>query len=126
MVDPAFGYSGDDISGAPHQQKLIRDRYRVLWDVHVEGRLVRQGLVDDEMGPRLWNAFARAFIYRGRGPSRREFERILGADRLTHRQLLEWASAPAILCPDSDADIDGTSTGRRAVDCRTLCGAERP
>ena len=126
LVDPAFGYNGDDISGPPHQQKLTRDRYRVLWDIYVEGRLVREGWVDNEMKPRLWSAFVRGFTYQGHVPPRGKFERILGADRLTHRQLLEWACDPGIICSGFDADIDGASAVRRASDCRTLCGAERP
>lgn len=49
MVDPAFGYepavgdTGDSIA----QENLIRDRYRALWSVFVEARLVRAGQATD-------------------------------------------------------------------------------
>jgi hypothetical protein len=104
IVDPAFGYSVNDIAGQPHEQRLVLDRYRVLWDVYVEGRLVREGRSEAAMAPRLWGGFARAFTYREHKPSREAFEMFLPTSRLTHRQLLEWASDPMSLCPDCDAD----------------------
>ena len=48
MLDPAFGYEralppSDD---GPSSDNILRDRYRVLWDVSIDGRLARQGLAD--------------------------------------------------------------------------------
>jgi hypothetical protein len=46
MLDPAFGYerslpTSDD---GPSADNIVRDRYRVLWDVTIDGRLARAGL----------------------------------------------------------------------------------
>jgi len=41
MLDPAFGYSPQvHIAGRnPAQQRLTRERYRLLWDISIDGRL---------------------------------------------------------------------------------------
>ncbi len=45
MLDPAFGYSPalnlPGLNGA--QQRLARERYRLLWDITIDGRLVALG-----------------------------------------------------------------------------------
>ena len=45
MVDPAFGYSPTlNLPGLnPTQQRITRDRYRLLWDITIDGRLFRTG-----------------------------------------------------------------------------------
>lgn len=42
MVDPTFGYA-PGIRGqlSPAQQRLARERYRVLWDVTIDGRITK-------------------------------------------------------------------------------------
>ena len=45
MLDPAFGYAPTldlpGLNGA--QQRLARERYRVLWDITIDGRLAARG-----------------------------------------------------------------------------------
>jgi len=45
MLDPAFGYSPTldlpGLNGA--QQRLARERYRLLWDITIDGRLIAAG-----------------------------------------------------------------------------------
>jgi hypothetical protein len=45
MVDPGFGYTGDlDLPGRiPAQVRLVRERYRLLWDLTIDGRLAAVG-----------------------------------------------------------------------------------
>src|SRR5262249_54180805 len=45
MVDPAFGYSPHlDLPGkTAAQQRLMRERYRLLWDITIDGRLTGAG-----------------------------------------------------------------------------------
>jgi hypothetical protein len=116
MVDPVFGYSVNDIAGEPHERRLVLDRYRVLWDIYVEARLVREGRSEAAKAPRLWEGFVRALTYREHRPSREAFEMFLCTDRLTHRQLLGWASDPRSLCPACDGD-----TGERNLSGLVLC-----
>ena len=45
MLDPAFGYAPTldlpGLNGA--QQRLARERYRLLWDITIDGRLTAAG-----------------------------------------------------------------------------------
>ncbi len=45
MLDPGFGYEPElpQLEATPALDKLIRDRYRVLWDCWIDGRLLRRG-----------------------------------------------------------------------------------
>lgn len=45
MVDPAFGYSPHlNLPGLnPTQQRITRERYRLLWDITIDGRLFPAG-----------------------------------------------------------------------------------
>jgi len=45
MVDPTFDYSPDIYKAGQtaSEQRLIRERYRLLWDITIDGRLVRSG-----------------------------------------------------------------------------------
>ncbi|MFQ5713428.1 MAG: hypothetical protein ACE5GU_05305 [Candidatus Scalinduaceae bacterium] len=45
MMDEKFGYKADDEFGfSPMEERIIRDRYRLFWDIYVDGRLVNKGL----------------------------------------------------------------------------------
>jgi len=45
MMDEKFGYKADDDFGlSPMEERIIRDRYRLFWDICVDGRLVNKGL----------------------------------------------------------------------------------
>ena len=61
MLDPAFEYCREEIDGLPSRQNLIRDRYRVLWDIYIEARLIHMGLGDAFQLTQLRRMFARAF-----------------------------------------------------------------
>ena len=50
MLDPAFGYQRalPPSDGGPSHDNILRDRYRVLWDVTIDGRLARAGLLSED------------------------------------------------------------------------------
>jgi hypothetical protein len=64
MLDPRFGYEPrlPACVGGPAYERLLRDRYRVVWDTTVDGRLVRAGRlparVEMERRARFREAFA--------------------------------------------------------------------
>ena len=63
MLDPAFGY-GKELPGVatdPAMLNLLRERYRVLWDATIDGRLCREGLLDARARNLRLSEFARAF-----------------------------------------------------------------
>jgi len=45
MLDPAFGYSPTlDLPGLnAAEQRLARERFRLLWDIAIDGRLAAAG-----------------------------------------------------------------------------------
>jgi hypothetical protein len=108
MVDPRFGDdpSLPSVDGGPMRVKLALQRYRVLWDTVIDGRLFGSG----RAGPRAREVrraeFAAAFGTLGK--SDQEFERWFGMTAPTHRGLLE-VRPRAATCPDRNR------AGRRAL-----------
>jgi len=94
MLDDKFGYEPDAIVGSSWERKLRQDRYLVLWQINVEGRLLRAGHADGKELTALRAAFNKALRHQGSEPALREFERVLHAEALTHAELLAWATEP--------------------------------
>ena len=63
MLDPDFGYARElpTCEADPALMNLLRDRYRVVWDTTIDGRLCRCGLLDEEARALRLAEFARAF-----------------------------------------------------------------
>ena len=97
MLDDRFGYLRETFSGEPSRQNLQRDRYRVLWDIYVEGRLEceRSGVRSEKQ--RLERAFGRVFFNGTAGVDGAGFARVFDAPSLTHRNFMEWAREPSLL-----------------------------
>ena len=97
MLDPAFGYqralpASDD---GPSRDNVQRDRYRVLWDVTIDGRLARAG--GDSRHPTRevrWQEFAATFSMLG-DDCRRAFDEWFDNPHPTHAALAAFAMAPA-------------------------------
>lgn len=104
MLDQRFGYLREAFPGEPSRQNLQRDRYRVLWDIYVEGRLERERVGGNGEKGRLERAFGRVFANRTAGTDGGVFRRLFDAPSLTHRNFMDWARAPDLLfdsLPDS-------------------------
>jgi hypothetical protein len=62
MLDPAFGYHRTAVGmddASPTHERLLRDRYRVVWDATVDGRLVREGRAPASRRADRWAEFDR-------------------------------------------------------------------
>ncbi len=115
MLDPRFGYepclpAGN--GGAAHE-RLLRDRYRVLWDVTVDGRLVRTGYLPGLVRGQRWDEFRQTF------PALDEeaadlFAALFDHPAPTHAALVALATEPALAehGPCVGAAIAARSTGR--------------
>jgi hypothetical protein len=115
MVDEGFGYS-PDLSGAGHtpsQLRLVRERYRLLWAVSIDGRLTKRGLetVADEAQRR--REFARGFAFLPEARHDELFTALWSGQLAQHGPLLDTASDPRGL-QGSHAPVPG-------ADC-PLCG----
>lgn len=96
MLDPAFGYSPElaQTGQTVSQQRLVRERYRLLWDVSLDGRLTARGLetIADEAQRRAEFERGFAFLPESR---RAELFAALWTGRLArHQDLLEIATDP--------------------------------
>jgi hypothetical protein len=96
MVDPAFGYllelpmSGTFIS----QQRVARERYRMLWDVTIDGRLTRKGWQTVATKDQRQQEFTRTFAFWSEVEQREVFETLWSAAAPTHQMLADLVCDP--------------------------------
>ncbi|MBI5396300.1 MAG: hypothetical protein HZA91_13470 [Verrucomicrobia bacterium] len=89
MLDDAFGYEPRiELAGAPPTElALLRDRYRVLWDITIAGRLKQEA-----ERAACWSEFTRAFSTLPEERQRELFDR-LWRERPAHAGLLDIAKS---------------------------------
>lgn len=92
MIDPAFSYDPHAVLGGENkaEDELIRERFRLLWDLWVHRRMKQFGwqtVVDDTARRREFERAFSAF-----DPARREeiFRVVDRQDRWTHQELLRF------------------------------------
>jgi hypothetical protein len=102
MLDPAFGYERDPPTPGvdPTYEKLVKDRYRVLWNASVDGRLAARDLLPEGASERGRREFLAAFPMLG-PEAERHFERFFSGPRPSHGELLRFAG-----------DVEGRASGR--------------
>jgi hypothetical protein len=95
MLDPEFGYErtmpkSDD---GPSADNILRDRYRIVWDVTIDGRLAQAGLGTQRTRDQRWREFKTAYaLLADESPD--AFEYWWTQAHPTHAQLLTFATAP--------------------------------
>jgi len=107
MLDPSFGYERDlpPAEAGPSHDALLRARYRVLWNVTVDGRLQRRNLAAQGARDRRHREFCETFAMLG-DRARPEFERWWQMTCPTHACLLaEEIIIPRIIVPPSPGTI---------------------
>ncbi len=102
MLDPGFGYRPDlgTSAATAAQRNLIRDRYAVLWDVSIEGRLARGERAGERIGAPL--VIPQPLLVRAEkaftGMARHELDRRLreawDGEAASHARLLALAQNP--------------------------------
>jgi hypothetical protein len=93
MLDPGFGYEATlpaSVGDGP-RGRVVRDNYRLLWDTWVDGRLLRRGRLPATARRDRLTDFTRAFGHLGVAVEA-VFDRIFGADQLTHSALVAFAA----------------------------------
>ena len=115
MLDPAFAYSPSLPSIVPsiNQDRLARERYRMLWDVSIDGRLTLAGKRTIAPKDQRWSEFATVFSF---WPEIRQwdvFEWIWSHPAPTHRMFVDLVCDPRQL---------QTGTGPRPGAPCPLCG----
>ena len=92
MVDPEFDYEDAFIPGNPSVKNLITARFRLLWNMYVDSRLARMGVVSvlpKEARYREFDNFYRKIPEKQR---RGIFEGLWQTEKLTHEELLSMAT----------------------------------
>ena len=96
MLDPNFGYErlipSSDLG--PAYANLLRDRYRVLWDTWIDGRLHRRGWLPVEVREKRLAEFVSTFAMMGQ-EAEEKFQQLFESDTQTHRGLMALAQSPA-------------------------------
>ena len=95
MLDPRFGYAPrlPVTDAGPSHERLLRDRYRVLWDAYIDGRLSRLGWAPPGIRADRLSEFARAFPRLGER-TEEAFDHFFGAASLSHAELVAFAVNP--------------------------------
>ncbi len=98
MLDPRFGYEPHlpQSPAGPAHERLLRDRYRVLWDATLDGRLARLGRAPDSVRAERLRDFVRAFPMLGAG-TEEAFARFFDGAGSTHADLVAFAINPGCL-----------------------------
>ncbi|MZH45577.1 MAG: hypothetical protein F3739_00840 [Nitrospinae bacterium] len=92
MVDPEFDYEDAFIPGNPSVKNLITARFKLLWNMYVDARLARMGVVSvlpKEARYREFDNFYRKIPDKQR---RGIFEGLWQTEKLTHEELLSMAT----------------------------------
>jgi len=94
MLDPSFEYEPRlPIDPAVPGDRMLGDRYRLLWGVSVDGRLVRAGKLPEVALERRRDQFQAAFAYLG-GRADVCFDRIAYGPRPDHPRLVALSRDP--------------------------------
>ena len=110
MLDPAFAYEPNlpKAEGGPTYDTLIINRYRVLWDVTIAGRMLRRGWCCAAVREQELNNFAHAFAMLN-GQCEEPFQRFFDAAEPRHAELAAFAFAPRAAAGSlSNAGVAGT------------------
>jgi len=99
MVDPVFGYSPrlDLGRGTAIEQRLVRERYRVLWAVTIDGRLDRAGRATIAGRAQRQAEFDRAFSFWPESRRQEVFTALWTDPAPAHAGLLALAADPRAL-----------------------------
>ena len=115
MIDPAFGYVPDLPVQGPslNQQRLARERYRSLWDVSIDGRLIRSGRQTIATREHRWSEFSAAFAFWPEARQKEIFDSLWSNPAPTHHALEELVCDPR--------QLQSTAGPRPGAPC-PLCG----
>jgi hypothetical protein len=95
MLDPAFGYEPrlPRAASGPAHERLLQDRYRVLWETFIDGRLVRLGRAAPAIRDIRLREFSGTFPMLGER-AEEAFARFFDGPPCTHADLVCFASNP--------------------------------
>lgn len=116
MLDPQFGYEPRLRREAAEltPERLLRDRYRVLWDATIDGRLARLGLAPPSVRAARFHDFVRTFPRLG-ARAEEAFSRFFDGATRAHADLVAFAANPG---GGLATRAEGLHPGERCPLCR--------
>jgi hypothetical protein len=97
MLDPEFQYERDPLSSSPIEDTILRERYRVLWDITIDSRLIKSGRPTVATKALRQREFLALYQKFGKQECEAVFEYLWSRDRTTHPELREFAKDPRAL-----------------------------
>jgi hypothetical protein len=115
MLDPVFGYEPKlpAIGPSVNQHRLARERYRLLWDITIDGRLTRAGRQTIATKDQRWLELVGAFCFWPESTQQEIFNSLWTNPTPNHRILVE------LVC---DARHTGATVGPQPGAACPLCG----
>jgi hypothetical protein len=140
MLDPGFGYAPElDLPGLnTAQQRLARERYRLLWDITIDGRLAAAGHTPAATREQHAAAFARGYSFWPEKKQAETFNLLWEHRSPRHADLLALIAdprglrdahrpAPGGSCPLCDfPTFDWAEVGRLTVEITARISTEFP
>jgi hypothetical protein len=108
MLDPAFGYEPalPPAEGGPTHDRLLKDRYRCLWDATIDGRMARRGWGAAQLRSERFEEFRRLFPMFGE-ESESLFSRFFDQEPHSHAELVAFIVEPRALTGVAEAPTPG-------------------
>ncbi len=93
LLDEAFGYEYHTRLSlvSPTEENIIRERYRVLWDISIDSRILRSGKETVSDKSQRFREFAALYRKLPEDYITCLFEGLWNTERFTHRELLDMA-----------------------------------
>ncbi|MBI4523002.1 MAG: hypothetical protein HY695_04215 [Deltaproteobacteria bacterium] len=116
MLNPDFGYEPflPPAEGGPAHDSLLRERYKVLWETAIAGRMVRRGWLSESVRAEHLSRFRRVFPIFGQ-ETETVFSGFFDSETHTHADFINLASAPG-------AAVEHTTEGPQPGSRCSLCG----
>jgi hypothetical protein len=106
MVDPEFDYEDAFIPGNPSVKNLITARFRLLWNIYVDARLARSGIISTIPKEARYREFDNFYRKVPEKQRRGIFEGIWLTEKFTHEELLSMATDLESLMSKYVDDVD--------------------
>ncbi|ODS34601.1 MAG: hypothetical protein SCARUB_00181 [Candidatus Scalindua rubra] len=126
MMDEDFGYSVEHFDCSPMEERIIRDRYRLFWDIYVDSRLEREGkesIANKEIRKKEFDSFFSKIPEDTRGSI---FEKMWGGkEPLTHPKMIELSkdiNKVLAIAKEGNHENEAERVGPLPGTTCTLCG----
>jgi hypothetical protein len=97
MLDPEFRYDRAPLATIPIEDAILRERYRVLWDISIDSRLIEGGRPTIATKALRQKEFLTLYQKFGEQECEAVFEHLWSRERTTHPALREFAKDPCAL-----------------------------